>query len=144
MIETDDLAEELIDRGVNPTSAREFVAQLDAEAIGRTIGWFDGQSGRVGAGVLVAELKRGGRPAQRAGLIEEQRQYGQDITDWLRKHFPEFDRPRFGPHPAAVAAVIQLHHRDGKRALTKRRHGAEIRAAVKRWEDRAATESEER
>ena len=40
-----------------------------------------------------------------------------------------------GPHPAAIAAVLRLHHTDGK--LTVKTHGPVIRAAVKAFDDRA-------
>jgi hypothetical protein len=66
--------------------------------------------------------------------MDDQLLYGQQICDWLSRHFPEFDRPHCGPHPAAVACVIALHWRDGKGALTKQAHGPEIRAAVRAWE----------
>lgn len=123
---------ELRKRGV--TNPDEF-AHLDAETLNRTIRWFDDQKGRVGAGVLVAELRRGGkRPT--GSLVDEQREYANQITAWLSRHFPDLDRPGYGPHPGAVAEVIRLHHVHGKRSLTVIQHGSYIRAAVKAFDER--------
>ncbi len=63
--------------------------------------------------------------------LDEQREYGEQIRDWLTEHFPDLCDEHWGPHPAAVAEVIRLHYRDGKGALTERRHGREIRQAVR-------------
>jgi hypothetical protein len=128
--------ENLRARGV--TKPDEFAA-LGADVIDDTIRWFDAQDGRVGAGVLVNELRAGGKPgwtpqaSRSASVADTQREYGESITAWLTKHLPELDRPGWGPHPAAVAAVIRIHHRDGKTALSKSKHAAEIRQAVRDW-----------
>jgi hypothetical protein len=121
---------ELRSRGVsNPD---EF-AQLDDSAILNTVRWFDAQRGRVGPGVLVAELRKNGRRTKRHRL-DEQQAYADEIVAWLRRHFPDLDRPVYGPHPAAVVAVIRLHWRYGKDQLTKDEHGETIQAAVGKWE----------
>lgn len=116
-------------RGV--TNPDEF-ASLDAAVIRDTVRWFDGQGDRVTAGVLVLELRKGGRKPQRS-VADEQREYADSIVSWLNQHFPEFQQRLGNPHPAAVAAVIRLHYRDGKGNLTVRKHGGEVRAAVKAW-----------
>lgn len=122
----------LRDRGMdNP----EQWAHLDPEAIEETVRWYDAQNGRVGIGVLVTELRKGGRrDPSRRDLITEQRDYAQQIVDWLERDFPDLDRPGYGPHPAAVAEVIRLHWRHGKARVSSREHGPAIRAAVARWE----------
>lgn len=129
---------ELRARGIiNP---EQFLDAATPEAILDTCRWYDAQNGRVGTGVLVAELRAGGRagwqpePRQR-DVTAEQRAYADEIVAWLREHFPEVDRPVYGPHPAAVAAVIRLHWVYGKGRLTVREHGPEICAAVDRWEE---------
>jgi hypothetical protein len=58
------------------------------------------------------------------------------IIDWLRKHFPEYDRPKWGPHPAAIVEVTHLHQRFGKGTLTKAEHGPAIHEAVRRWKEK--------
>jgi hypothetical protein len=63
-------------------------------------------------------------------------EYGEQIRSWLRSTFPEF-----GDHPAAVVAVIRLHHLEGKGTLTRGRHGELIQAAVRRWDDQVEEEA---
>lgn len=125
----------LIDRGIS--NPQQF-ADLGVEAIEGTCRWFDAQSGRVGTGVLVHELRAGGKPnwsgpssSSGSELLKEQVRYGDEIQAWLCQHFPEC-----GPHPAAIAAVVRMHFLYGKGRLTVTEHGAEIRGAVARWEGR--------
>lgn len=112
---------------------------LGAEAINGTIRWFDAQNGRVGPGVLIRELQAGGKPAWNPSMqhprsmLDREREYGEQVWSWLARHFPDLDRPGWGPHPAAVACVLRLHQRDGRGSVTVARHGAEIRAEVRRW-----------
>src|SRR5215472_12951143 len=113
----------LKDRGMdNP----EQWAHLDPAVIKATVRWYDEQNGRVGIGVLVNELRKGGRqPARRRDPLAEQQTYADELVAWVRRHLPEVDRPRHGPHPAAVAAVIRLQWQHGKR-LSAREHGAAV------------------
>lgn len=117
----------LRDRGV--TNPDEF-ASLDAEVIAETVRWFDAQNGRVGAGVLRIELRNGGRKPPGKPVLDAEAEYGRGIVAWLTENFPELCDPKWGPHPAAVAAVIRLDFRDGKANRSKRAWGREIRGAV--------------
>lgn len=96
--------------------------------------------------------------------LANEAQYGEQIRAWLLVKMPdvcrqdpkviESHRRCFGdpeanrlaastqPHPAAIAAVIRLHHGHGKGSLTVKGHGAEIRAAVKRANDQAIADYE--
>ena len=128
----------LADRGV--TKPEQFAA-LGVTAIAQTILWFDQEQTKrsVGTGVLVTELRNGGRrqTARRASdLLDSEAEYGQKIVDWLEAKMPDVCRPAYGPHPAAVAAVVRLHWRKGKGSLTVGSSGAEIRAAVQRFDER--------
>ena len=135
--------QDLRDRDV--TTPDEF-ASLEASVIADTVRWYDHERTQrpITAGVLVTQLRAGGKPgwkpARAAAGLEHEAQYAADVVAWLRKHFPELDRPRFGPHPAAVAEVIRLHARDGNGVLTKAVHGREIRAAVVAWNTRWGAE----
>lgn len=96
--------------------------------------WFDGQP-RAGKGLLAGKIRSGETPPQsKRSLVEEQREYGERICGWLSRHFPDLCEPVWGPHPAAVVAVIHLHAELGKGSLRPREHGPAIRAAVKAWE----------
>lgn len=134
------LAENLKARGVQ-ASLPSLLQAASAQAIARTIDWWDGLSG-AGPGVLVDAIRKGGviEQPEPKSMLEQQRIYGQQIAAWLTQNFPELDRPHWGPHPAAVAAVIRLHHQHGKGRLTKREHGPEIRAAVKAWQKKWETD----
>lgn len=134
-----DLAQALVARGVNPALAMSLLSEHGTLAVGRTIAWYDAQNGRVGPGVLVAELRAGGNPdggRDDRSLLERDRAYGEQIAEWLNHHFPDLRQPSGQPHPAAVAAVIGLHHSHGKGRLTVSEHGPEIRAAVRAWRKR--------
>ena len=63
--------------------------------------------------------------------VNRERDYGLQVEAWLKRVFPEF-----GAHPAAIVAVIRLHHTVGKGRLTKREHGEQIAGAVRVWEAR--------
>jgi hypothetical protein len=71
------------------------------------------------------------RPNSAKQLIEQE-QYSRQIVQWLDKQFPELEG-----HPAAVVAVINLHHMLGRGKVTRAQHGAQILRAVaafdKRW-----------
>jgi hypothetical protein len=149
---------ELRIRGIG--EPEQFVS-LGADAIIGACHWFDDQRGRVGLGVLVNELRAGGKPGYdaRRSSLERQREYGQSIADWLAQKFPDLCRldervvvacrECFGdvdadalardrtPHPAAQAAVARLHQRYGKGQLTVKEHGPEIRAAVRASDEQA-------
>lgn len=71
---------------------------------------------------------------QRSELMAAQERYGREIVAWLAGSFPDLCSP--APHPAAMAAVIRLHWTVGKGKLTRAEHGAEIRAAVARFDER--------
>lgn len=136
LILIDDI-QKLVDRGVNPKLAATLAAQVDHATLNRTIDWYDRQNGRVGAGVLVAELKNGGKQAAPKTPQERDREYGEQIVEWLRKHFPEWNRDHGNrTHSAAIAAVIRLHHQHGTKHLSAREHGPAIRAAVQSFEER--------
>jgi hypothetical protein len=129
----------LIERGINPPLAAKLAAGLDGPAIERTIAWYDRESEKreITAGVLVAELRRGGRPATQVSLMQREISYGNEIVAWLRRHFPQWNRETGNrTHPGAIACVIGLHHRHGKGSLSVREHGAEIREAVERFDAR--------
>jgi hypothetical protein len=135
MIETAELSEALTERGVNPELAGALVLRLDADAVRRTIAWYDEQQGRVGAGVLVAELRAGGKRPPKQSTADEQREYADQVVDWLREHFPQWNRDDGNrTHTAAIACVIRLHHKHGKHGLSVREHGPEIRAAVREFD----------
>ena len=145
----DALKERAID---NP---EQYLKLAAPDRILATCRWYDEQGGRVGPGVLVMELRAGGKPATwspqaERSLLDEQRVYGDSIAAWLHEKFPALCDP--DPHPAAIAAVIRLHFKHGKGRLTVAEHGAEIRAAVadfkRRFEDppipaQSTTEQEE-
>jgi hypothetical protein len=122
-------------RGVAANVAAQIAAQ-HAESL--VIAWceYATRNASMGPGALIEGIRSGQEPpsiGQRDRLLNAQVEYGRQITAWLVKLFPEFDRPGYGPHPAATAEVIRLHWRHGKGRLTKRAHGPAIRAAVKRW-----------
>src|SRR6185312_17386846 len=65
---------DLRERGVNnPTEFRS----LGVDTIRDTIRWFDAQGGRVTAGVLVIELRSGGKPGWRPAVSA-----GQSATEY--------------------------------------------------------------
>jgi hypothetical protein len=149
---------ELRVRGIG--EPEQFVS-LGADAIIGACHWFDDQRGRVGLGVLVNELRAGGKPGYdaRRSTLEREREYGQSIVDWLGEKFPDLCkvpervvagcRECFGdvdadalargrtPNPAAQAAVARLHQRYGKGQLTVKEHGSEIRAAARAFNEEA-------
>lgn len=135
-----DWTEILVQRGLSRPVAERHAASFAAQQIENAVAYFDQQTG-VGAGVLDLAIREARVPVrkQSAGL-EREAQYAADVVAWLRKHFPEFDRPVWGPHPAAIGAVVRLHGRDGKGTLSRSAHGPEIRAAVKAWDDRWGAE----
>lgn len=130
------LQHELISRGVaNPD---EF-SHLAAEAIRDTCCWYDEQDGRVGPGVLVTELRRGGRRERQKSTPESRSAaYFEGVWSWLEENFPEWTMPGQRSHPAAFVAVMRLHTRHGRGSVTKAKDGRSIRAAVKDWEKRYA------
>lgn len=133
----EDVIKAMRDRGiVNPDELTVFASN---EAIAGACRWFDGQQ-NAGAGVLAKVIRDGGLPGwqPRRSQLDEQREYGEQICDWLNERFPQLRQASGRPHPAAIAAVIQLHFRVGKGQLTKSEHGPAIRAAVKAWEKKWA------
>ena len=142
-------------RGVN-AALSSLLVKASLEAIARTIEWWDGLND-AGPGVLVAVIRKGG-VLERVSLLDQQREYGEQIEAWLTKNFPDLCKidPRIiaaerklgdlpladrlaadtRPHIAARAAVIRLHARHG-RGLTVKQHGPEIRAAAKAYDKRA-------
>lgn len=131
---------QLRDRGV--TNPDEF-AHLDDAVIVDTTQWFDDESRRrqIGVGVLVAELRKGGRrPQQRRDLIAESAEYGRSMHAWVRQHMPDLVVDGYA-HPAAIAALIRLHKRHGKGSVTVREHGLWIREFVSDWKARVLGES---
>jgi hypothetical protein len=131
------LVADLVVRGVRHQNAQSLVADHSADRVATAIAWFDEQQpGSVGGGVLVAAIREGRAPRPRTGSLDREREYGEQICDWLNQHFPELREPSGRPHPAAIAAVIRLHHAYGKGRLTLREHGGAIRAAVRRWGER--------
>lgn len=126
---------ELRDRGVN--NPDEF-RSLGADAMKDTVRWFDAQNGRVTAGVLVVELRRGGKPGWRPVVSAGQSaaEYAEQIVVWLNQHFPDLRQPSGNPHPAAAVEVIHLHHELGKGRLLPREHASRIRAAVRAFNEK--------
>lgn len=116
----------LRDRGVeNPA---EFVA-LDAAVIDSTVRWFDSQRGRVGVGVLVRELRNGGRrpPRLATDTLEREAEYGRRVAAFCEANF------ECGAHPAAVAAVIRAQFIHGK-SVEASVCRPFVAAAVERWD----------
>jgi len=113
----------------NPTEFRS----LGVDTIRDTIRWFDAQGGRVTAGVLVIELRSGGKPGWRPAVSAGQSatEYAASVASWLSTHFPDLTEPTGNPHPAAVVEVIHLHYELGKGRLLPREHASRIRAAVR-------------
>lgn len=127
----------LVERGVNPGKAQELAAQFDPDRLRAAVAYFDAQRpGTVGPGVLVKAVLEGRSPTRQGprSVLDEQLEYAASIVTWLRAHFPDLDRPEWGPHPAAVAAVIRLHGQRLKGRLTVSEHGPEIRRAVREWD----------
>lgn len=128
--------EELVGRGVEEANAQTLVASHDPGRVWGAIGWFDSQrAGSVGPGLLVRAVQEGRVASPRRSMLDEQQEYGESICDWLNERFPGLRQASGRPHPAAIAAVIRLHFRDGKGSLTRQRHGVEIRAAVDAWHE---------
>jgi hypothetical protein len=111
-------------------------ASLPVDVVEATVRWFDQQGDRVGAGVLVRELKA--RTQQSTPSRQRQGEYGRQLTAWLQRHFPDLCDEKGFPHPAAFEAVIHLHHRHGRGSLTAAEHGTVIRARVDAWNARYA------
>lgn len=126
----------LVGKGVSAAKAQQLISRFDADRIRQAVAYFDQQTpGSVGGGVLVKAVEEGRAPAvRRASLVDQQTAYAAQICEWIRRNLPELDRPVHGPHPAAAATVIRLHYQNGRGALTKAAHGAEIRAAVKAFD----------
>lgn len=133
MSTTDEAVAAMQSRGLN--NVDDLLSFATPDRIVGACRWWDGKRG-AGTGVLAQAIRRGGmdEPSEQRDLLAEQK-YADSIVAWLRQHFPQFDRPVYGPHPAAVAAVIRLHWLHGKGQLTVQEHGPEIRAAVARWEE---------
>lgn len=128
--------EDLRSRGIrNPGQ----FASLGADAIRDTLRWFDAQNGRIGLGVLVNELRAGGKPGwkpQRQSVsVTEQRDIGEQIQAWLKVQLPEL-----ADHPAAIAAVVRLRFLHGKGNVTRSKHGELIRAAAENFDRRYGRE----
>jgi len=123
----------LRDRGVsNPD---EFQS-LNAAVLESELRRFDADP-IAGAGALVHRLRqamKAGQSKRAASATERETEYGRSIVQWLSVNFPELCDPKWGPHPAAVAAVIRLHHVHGKQSLVKGAYGSVVRAAVAEWE----------
>jgi len=122
--------------------------------------WWDQQRG-VGIELLASRIFTGKSAPKAPGVgLDGQKAYGERVRRWLLEKLPDVcrDDPRvvewegrlYGdgaivssvpePHPAAVAAVLRLHWRHGKGALTVREHGPEIRSAVKRANEQAVAD----
>lgn len=127
---------ELVQRGIVRDNARHLVTDFAADRIAQAVAYFDAQrTGTVGPGVLVRAIREGRQPQRaRTTSLEAQRSYGHDVTAWLQVKFPDLCDP--APHPAAVAAVIRLHHQHGKGSLTAAAHGPAIRQAVAAFDTR--------
>lgn len=123
---------DLRERGVN--NPDEF-RSLGAAVLRDTVRWFDAQNGRVTAGVLVIELRAGGKPGWRPTVTAGQsaREYADQLASWLNEHFPDLKQASGNPHPAAVVEVIHLHHELGKGRLLPREHAGRIRRAVREF-----------
>lgn len=130
----------LAERGV---STPEEFAALPEQVIVRHVQRYDNDPDvTVGALVFrlrqeVAKLSRPASPMSR-DLMAREAEYGREIVQTLTSHFPELCGEN-GPHPAAVAAVIRLHWRNGRGNLRVKRDGSAVRAAVaefnRRWFD---------
>lgn len=127
---------ELVNRGVDEPHARKLVAEHSASRIEQAVAYFDSLAVGAGPGLLVLAIRQGRQPAPKRSRLADQAAYCDQIVAWLRRHFPELCDDHRSPHPAAAVAVIHLHYRFGKGRITKREHGSEIRAAVRRWDAR--------
>jgi hypothetical protein len=117
--------ESLRARGV--VAAKRLASEQAPDLIGAWCERFDHEP-EMGPGALVAAIRSGSRPP--APRPRSERGYAAEIRDWLTRHVPEVC-PDGEPHPAAVAALIRLHHRYGREAVSARAHGAVIRAEVR-------------
>lgn len=127
--------EDLKARGVSNPDAH---ASLDDAVIAEVIGRWDADPA-AGTGALVARLKaaeRQGVTKRTTSTLDAQAKYAGEICSWLWQNFPEICDERFGPHPAAVAALIRLDFIHGKGSRGKSSYSREIRAAVKQFDAR--------
>lgn len=124
-------------RARNIASPEELMPFASPQAVLGACRWWDTQKS-AGTGMLAKVIREGGMPdwRPRRSMLDEQQEYGQQICDWLGENFPTLCDDRWGPHPAAIAAVIKLHYAEGKGSLRKGTHGPVIRAAVKAWDDK--------
>lgn len=130
LVDLGGLEEQLRSRGVQ-ASVRSLLAVCSAEAIARTIAWWDGQE-TAGPGVLVETIRRGGVAERKRQSVRE---YADELCDWLNKHFPDLRQEQTGrPHPAAIVEVIHLHQELGRGRLLPREHAGRIRAAVRAFD----------
>lgn len=137
-------AQLLKERGISDTLLPEF-SSLSEQQVQTIVERFDADE-QASIGALVFRLRqtvqKRSRPAlSRRDLMAREAQYGRDIAGWLEQHVPEVCRPVWGPHPAAVAAVIRLHHVHGR--TLKKAHISEIRASVAAWEARYGDDVEQ-
>ena len=135
----------LKDRGVSDSLLSEF-ASLPEQTVLTIITRFDAdESASVGALVfrLRQAVKKQAEPApSKQNLMAREAQYGKDVAAWIEAEMPELCRPKWGPHPAAVAALIRLDFVHGKTNRRKSTHGPVVRAAVKDWERKFGDDAE--
>lgn len=133
------IAEALKARGVNENPDR-LLKLASPDSILGACRWFDDQDG-IGPGALVAVIRAGGKPGYHGKRTAAQQEdaFRARVRDWLRENFPEFDRPRWGPHPGAYVAVLHILQRDGWGGLRKSKHAAEIRESVRAFDERNGT-----
>jgi hypothetical protein len=126
----------LRDRDVAAGNAHSLVAAFPAEQVTNAIAYVDGIKD-AGPGLLVNAIREG-RTARRkpASIVDQQREYGERICAWLTEHFPDLCDSRWGPHPASIAAVIGLHHSEGRGSLRAGLRGPVIRGAVRDFNER--------
>lgn len=144
-------ASDLVDRAIaamqergitSPEQLLADAASSASETILEACRWYDEQNGRVGAGVLVNEIRaRVQRPTSGVGRptpLDAQSAYQDQIISWLKQNLPKLcDAHNGQPHPAAVVAVLRIHARSGK-DVELEEHVDEIRTAVSRWKERWA------
>jgi hypothetical protein len=151
----------LEERGI--TRPDQLVAASEPITVLAWCRWWDAQHG-VSPALLVDRIRSGDQPPRiitgRTDELDRQARYLADVVGWLVRKMPEVctadpkvveaTRRVYGegeanglaldntPHPAAIAAVIRLHHTAGK--LTVKTHGPDIRTAVRTFDARAITD----
>lgn len=121
-------------RGVsNPGEFRDLPVGLVTE----TVRWFDDQRGRVGPGVLVAELRQRARaqsssPAERTVGWPSSVVHPEEVADWIREHMPKLVKDGKVNDGAMLEGWRICWNRSVRVEILKRYRSA-LTAAAKQW-----------